>query len=335
MDQVKHVALVGGTGLLGSAVVQALLAKNEQFELTLFTRSISTHKIPAKARVVTIESFDDISEESTLVRCLRGHDVLASTLNSAVALECKNQVTPFLQYITSQLTLCRTVEPKLVAAAIQAGVKHFMPSEYTLNVTHPAARALGKGNMLGGRASWADKLATIASSGQITYTTLVTGGFLDWGIKSGMLGFDLAQRAAVLYDGGQHKVTACTVGFVAEAILTALRMPNEKMANKRLYVAEVEYTGEELLRTIELASGDKWTATQLSTESAKDNGMKLQAEGNLRAAYLNFARALNFDGCGAADLRSGLEFGRELEVDLQRRSLSDIVRSVIDEATTS
>ncbi|KAJ9498899.1 hypothetical protein LTR99_005019 [Exophiala xenobiotica] len=315
MDQVKRVALVGGTGLLGSAVVQVLLARNDQFELTLFTRSISTHKIPAEVRVVAIESFDDISEESsTLVRWLRGHDVLVSTLNSAVALE---------------------LEPKLVAAAIQAGVKHFMPSEYTLDVTHPAARALGKGNMLGARVSWADKLATIASSGQITYTTLVTGGFLDWGIKSGMLGFDLAQRAAVLYDGGQHKVTACTVSFVAEAILTALRMPNEKTANKRLYVAEVEYTGEELLRTIELASGDKWTATQLSTESAKENGMKLQAEGNLRAAYLNFARALNFDGCGAADLRSGLEFGRELEVDLQRRSLSDIVRSVIDEATTS
>ncbi|KAK7885281.1 hypothetical protein LTR67_010459 [Exophiala xenobiotica] len=312
MDQVKHVALVGGTGLLGSAAVQALLARKEQFELTLFTRSISTHKIPAEVRVVAIESFDDISEESTLVRCLRGHDVLVSTLNSAVALE---------------------LEPKLVAAAIQAGVKHFMPSEYTLDVTHPAARALGKGNMLGGRASWADKLATIASSGQITYTTLVTGGFLDWGIKSGMLGFDLAQRAAVLYDGGQHKVTACTVSFVAEAILTALRMPDEKTANKRLHVAEVEYTGEELLRTIELASGDKWTATQLSTESAKENGMKLQAQNNLRAAYLNFARALNFDGCGAADLRSGLEFGRE--VDLQRRSLSDIVRSVIDKATTS
>lgn len=185
------------------------------------------------------------------------------------------------------------MEPKLVAAAIQAGVKHFLPSEYTLDVTHPAARVLGNANMLGARASWADKLAMIASSGQITYTTLVTGGFLDWGIKSGMLGFDLAQHAATLYDGGQHKVTACTVSFVAKAILTALRMPTEKTANKRLYVAEVEYSGEELLRTIELASGGKWSVTQLGTESAKENGMKLQAQGNMRGAYLNLARALN------------------------------------------
>lgn len=220
-----------------------------------------------------------------------------------------------------------------MAAAIQAGVKHFLPSEYTLDVTHPAARVLGNANMLGARASWADKLAMIASSGQITYTTLVTGGFLDWGIKSGMLGFDLAQHAATLYDGGQHKVTACTVSFVAKAILTALRMPTEKTANKRLYVAEIEYSGEELLRTIELASGGKWSVTQLSTESAKENGMKLQAQGNMRGAYLNLARALNFDGCGAAHLRSGLEFGKE--VDLQRRSLFDIVRGVIDEDTTS
>lgn len=103
MDQVKHVALFGGTGLLGSAVVEALLARNDQFELTLFTRSSSTHEIQAKARVAAIESFHDISEGSTLVQCLRGHDVLVSTLNSAVAVECKDRAAP-LQYIKSQLT---------------------------------------------------------------------------------------------------------------------------------------------------------------------------------------------------------------------------------------
>lgn len=209
-----------------------------------------------------------------------------------------------------------------------------MPSEYTLDVTHPSAREVGAGNLIGARAAWADRLAQIAAaSGHITYTTLVTGGFLDWGIKTKMLGFDLKNKTARLYDHGRNTVTACTTRFVAEAVVVALQMMHvEQVKNKRLPVAEVEYTGRDLLRTLESATGEKqWRVEDISTESARQKGKELLAAGDPRGAYLNFATALNFDGCGAANLTTGLEFGSGYG--LRRRTLDEVVRDVVETMT--
>ncbi|KAK4942876.1 hypothetical protein LTR10_017452 [Elasticomyces elasticus] len=306
MSQPKRIALAGGTGMLGAAVVQAILARKDLFYLTIITRSSSASKVPVSVRTIVVESYDNPENDQALIQALGGHDVLISTLNSAVAVE---------------------LEPKLVGAAIRAGVKHFMPSEYTLDVTYPSARELGLGNFIGARAAWADRLAEIASTGQITYTTLVTGGFLDFGLSTGMLGFDSTNKAARLYDHGQNAVTACTVPFIAKAVVVALQMPVDQVENKRINVAEVEYTGKELLQICELVTGEHWHVEEVSTESARQKGKELLAEGNARGAYLNFATALNFDGCGAANLTSGLEFGSGYG--LQRRSLEEIVREAV------
>ncbi|KAJ9610701.1 hypothetical protein H2200_005478 [Cladophialophora chaetospira] len=284
MPPLKRVALVGGTGLLGSAVLQAITSRKDLFELTVFIRSNSASKLPDGVHIVTVESFEDAAENESFIKSLSGHDVLISTLNAAVALG---------------------LESKLVAAAIKAGVKHFMPSEYTLDVTHPAVRALGPNNV----------------------HDLVTGGFLDWGIENGMLGFDIAGRKARLYDRGRNKVTASTLRFVADAVVAAMQMPDEEIRNKRLYVAELEYTGQELLETFQMATGEKWGVVNTSTKDAEEQGRRLQGEGDARGAYLNSVLALNFNGCGAAILSSGLQFGQG--VDLQRSSLPDIVRDVL------
>jgi len=202
-----------------------------------------------------------------------------------------------------------------------------MPSEYTLDVTHPAARELGTGSVIGLRAAWADRLAEIASSGQIQYTTLVTGGFLDWGLWSGMLGFNAANRTARLYDRGQHSATGCTIEFIAEAVTAALQLPDEQVANKRVEVAEVEYTGQDILRTLEQETGEKWNVEYISTEEARKAGIQARVEGNMRAAYVNFVLALNFGGSGASQLLSGLNFGKELGIN--RQTLASIVRDVV------
>ncbi|KIW16070.1 hypothetical protein PV08_06121 [Exophiala spinifera] len=307
MSPPRRIAIVGSTGLLGSAVVEAFLDKRDLFDLTLITRGISTRKPRSDVRTVVVD-FEDVSENSTLVQALQGQDVLISTLNSAVAVK---------------------LEPRLVQAAIQAGVKRFMPSEYTFDITHSAARSLGDGNLIGERVSWADGLSRIASEGHITYTTLITGGFLDWGLRGGMLGFDLAQQEAVLYEKGEHKATGCTVGFVANAIVASLLLPDAETRNKRIYVAEVEYTGQEVLEVFQHVTGKTWKVTEVSVASTLEEGHQLLAQGNRRGAYVNYAVALNFNGCGAGYLVAGLDFGRTLgSLGLERQSLESIIRQV-------
>jgi N-acetyl-gamma-glutamylphosphate reductase len=89
MPALKRVALVGGTGMLGSTIVQAILSRKDLFELTVFTRIASASKLPDEVNRITVESFEDAEENETLLKGLSGHDVLVSTLNAAVAIQCK------------------------------------------------------------------------------------------------------------------------------------------------------------------------------------------------------------------------------------------------------
>jgi hypothetical protein len=142
-----------------------------------------------------------------------------------------------------------------------------------------------------------------------------------------MLGFNSATDTAKLYDHGEHKVTACTVPFVAAAVVAALQMPEEQVSNQRIHVAEVEYTGRELLGVFERGTGQKWDVQDISTDALRKMGRQALAEGNARGAYLNFALTLNFDGSGASTLSEGLNFGQGYG--LHRRSLVDVVRDVL------
>ena len=68
---------------------------------------------------------------------------------------------------------------------------------------------------------WADRLAEIAEQGRIEYTTIVTSGLMDLLLTRGMLGFDLQNQRAVLYDRGKAKATGCTLeNFVPKRDLT-------------------------------------------------------------------------------------------------------------------
>jgi hypothetical protein len=80
----KRIAIVGGTGLLGQAVVQALHAHPNLFTLTIISRSPPSHPpLPG----VSYRSLDSYTAEpdSPFVLALRGHDVLVSTVGGPVA----------------------------------------------------------------------------------------------------------------------------------------------------------------------------------------------------------------------------------------------------------
>ncbi|KAI1623587.1 hypothetical protein EDD37DRAFT_650683 [Exophiala viscosa] len=89
MSQPRRIALIGSTGMLGAAVVQAILARRDLFDLTILARSSSASKIPEGVRTIVVNSYDNPESDEALIQGLRGHDVLVSTLNSAVAVEGK------------------------------------------------------------------------------------------------------------------------------------------------------------------------------------------------------------------------------------------------------
>jgi hypothetical protein len=138
-----------------------------------------------------------------------------------------------------------------------------MPSEYTLGVTQSTVRSLVAGGgappLIKGRVDWADRLAEIAEHGRIEYTTIVTSGLMDLLLARGMLRFDLENQHAVLYDRGEAKATGCTSEFVGRCVAAVVRMPEVETKNRRIKVAEVEYTGQDILAELKRATGKKWT----------------------------------------------------------------------------
>ena len=68
----------------------------------------------------------------------------------------------------------------LVSAAIAAGVKRYLPAEYTVDFMHPNAIAIAGHTVFAGKIANAKRVQQLADEGKIEYTTFVTGAFLGF-----------------------------------------------------------------------------------------------------------------------------------------------------------
>jgi hypothetical protein len=172
----------------------------------------------------------------SLVSALRGQDAVVSTLASAA--------------LAKQLLL--------VEAAAQAGVRRFIPSDFGSNTVHPKAAALP---------AYADKVAVqralqekaaAAQPGGLSYTVVLTGPFLDWGLKVGFV-LDVGRRHAVLYDGGERVFSTTTLPTIGRAVVGVLRKP-EETRNRAVYVHDTATTLRALYELGKKATpGETWT----------------------------------------------------------------------------
>jgi len=187
-----RIAIAGATGYLGKRVLSHLLTIPSISKITVLTRPDSSENLSISpiVSVIPIESYED---QVALTKALQGHDILVSTINGLAS-----------DYI----------DPLLISAAIVAGIRRFMPSEYTLDVMHPHSRAVAGSTILASKIRNAKAIQTMAKNGQIEYTTIVTGGILDWWFENGDLGVNAAQRKATLYDGGEIKTSGSTTDFI-------------------------------------------------------------------------------------------------------------------------
>ncbi|KAL2016186.1 hypothetical protein VTK56DRAFT_4075 [Thermocarpiscus australiensis] len=227
--KITKVALAGATGNLGPAILEQLLAAG--FEVTVLTRiGGSTHSFPASVKVAPVD-YDSLD---SLVAALGGQDAVVSTIASAA--------------LSKQLLL--------VEAAAQAGVKRFIPSDFGSNTVHPKAAALPV---------YADKVAVqkalqekAAQPGGLTYSIILNGPFLDWGIMVGFL-LGVKNRRVRLYDGGDRIFSTTTLPTIGKAVAAVLKKP-EETKNRPVYVHDTTTTLKALYEKGKKATpGEKWT----------------------------------------------------------------------------
>ncbi|EHK47845.1 hypothetical protein TRIATDRAFT_90324 [Trichoderma atroviride IMI 206040] len=137
---VRKIVLAGASGNLGACFLRNLLESADH----VFQPS-----------VVSV----DYDDHPALVQSLKGHDVVIAAIAGGIAMQ---------------------IDPLLLSAAQEAAVRRIIPSQYTLDMLHPAAQALFQDD-------WPDAYLVVLAQrykmlaeagGPTIYTGILTSMFL-------------------------------------------------------------------------------------------------------------------------------------------------------------
>lgn len=154
-QQLRKILVVGAGGTnIGHHITKAL-SQDSSFELSILSRAGSKSTYPPNANIITIP---DNPTHEDYVHALRGQDAVVSGLGFEG----------------------KPTEKALIDAAVEAGVKRFLPSEYGVDNTNPAASGLSP--VFKRKADVIEYLKSKERSG-LSWTAVPTGMWLDWYAK--------------------------------------------------------------------------------------------------------------------------------------------------------
>lgn len=157
----------------------------------------------------------------------------------------------------------------LIDAAIAAGVKRFIPSEYGTCTTSPKVEAIP---FYAPVFKIKQYLEEKAKAGQLTWTVLACGAFLDF-LFGGPMFLDFANHKATLFDGGDNRLSITSMANVGKAIAGILRN-FEATKNKVVRTSEAILTQNGLLKIAEELRPDiKWEISKAQTSAILKEGL--------------------------------------------------------------
>ncbi|KAI2726115.1 hypothetical protein CBS147332_3002 [Penicillium roqueforti] len=209
------VALAGASGNLGPAVLKELLAAG--FDVTVLTRQGSDKTFDSRAHVAQV----DYESLDSLKAALSGQEAVVSTLHVGAV--------PISTHL------------RLIDAAVAAGVKRFIPSEYGCDTTNPLTSKLP---VYGDKVIIQEHLKNVANESGLSYSFLITGLFLDWGLEKGLI-VNFA-GPATLYDGGDRRFSATTLAGIGKGVVGIINNL-DATKNSTVYINEARVTQNELL----------------------------------------------------------------------------------------
>lgn len=217
----KTVLLLGATGNLGAMIGRELLQRNAKLRVLIRPGSLPKldPAIAARAEIVEHEA-----------AAFQGVDTVVSSVQGGPE-----------TIVTAQL--------RWLAAAREAGVKRFIPSDFSFNFLR-----LAEGENI--NSDWRREFARQAKlvAGPVEVVHLMIGCFLDYGVLFGFLGaINLDKREAYLWGDGKAKMQfttyADTAAFTAEAALASEPLPSN------LQLAGESLNFHELIKEVEAGVG--------------------------------------------------------------------------------
>jgi NAD(P)-dependent dehydrogenase (short-subunit alcohol dehydrogenase family) len=244
MDVQRFDVTAQGTGNMGKHVVTALLAAG--FSVTVLSRNASRAAETVDSRVRVIEV--DFSSLDLLVPALENIDGLVCTLGGG-GIECQST---------------------LVDAAVKAGVKRFIPSEFG-NVT--TCKDLENIPPYADMWKLKAKLRRHAEASELTWTVLAVGAFLDFVMKMDHF-VNFTTHKLTLFDDGNNRASTTSLEKAGTAIASIFRNP-EATQNRIMRVSEAIITQNNLIGIArELKPEIEWSSSRVSTSMLLQKGLE-------------------------------------------------------------
>jgi hypothetical protein len=164
----------------------------------------------------------------------------------------------------------------LIDAAVAAGVKRFIPSEYGSVTTNPKLEKLPLYENI-----WMIKryLQEKANAGQLTWTVIATGAFTEFLFPEGDVSIlQFGQRKATLFDEGDNRISTNALEASGKAIAAILENPGATK-NRVVKISQAILTQNQLLKIAQaMRPDDKWEINKIASDAVMQEGLdELQA----------------------------------------------------------
>ena len=257
MASFRNILLIGATGSIGSVVLHAL-EKEPTFTLTILQRASSTAQMPAHLDITRI---GDNYPTADLVAAFRGKDVV----------------------INCMTTLAVADQYRMIDAAIAAGVRRYIPSEYGLNNLRPEAQALS--NVFRDKGQVQEYLKVKAEGGFIEWMSISCGMWVKWSMAHDFLGMHVADKRFVFWDDGEGLFSCTTEENTAEGILRALRDAPGATKNTNVYLSDFAVSQKQLLEAIERIQGTNYNIESVDSYALIEEKQTAVQNGDHSAAF--------------------------------------------------
>ncbi|MCJ1326673.1 hypothetical protein MMC10_003338 [Thelotrema lepadinum] len=261
MAAIKNVAIVGASGSLGAPILKALIDSGK-FNITAVKRASSSSTFPSGVSVTEA----DLSSVESVTAALKGQDAVVSTVGTAG--------------LASQGIL--------IEAAVAAGVKRFLPSDFGCDMGNPKTGALPVFKF---KAQTHKQLKEAAASKpDFTYTLVCNNAFLDWGLKMNFI-LNWKDSKPKFYDGGDTVFSATTLATIGQGVVGVLSHP-EETKNRFVYIKDIDITQKKLLEIAKKVDPSKtWeepvtVSTAEMEKSSNESLAKGQISQPVMMAYL-------------------------------------------------
>lgn len=300
----KNIVIIGASGAIGSVILEAFLS-TPSITVTILRRASSTKTVvPPSVRVLTIP--DDYPHDS----------LVAAFANQDAVINC----------IT---TLAVRTQLQIISAAVEAGVRRFIPSEYGLNNNNPAARELC--SVFREKGEIQDYLHTLED--RMEWTSFAVGMWLKWSATHEFLGMHIAQKKFVFWDDGEGLFSTTTEENTALAIVNSLTKKWEETKNQVVWLSDFAVSQKQLLKEIERFTGEKFETEVIDTESCVREKQAAIAAGDGGAIYSLIETGFVTGKYGGHLEKEGSIMNDLLE--LPKQSFDEVVKAAVEAVKAS